>query len=156
MSKNASFRIGLKEWLRVNSQAYEIHSSSIQWSNNIFLQIIWSLWKQRSSLLIERLEPNRALRDLCLSRAREFYLLLVQDDYRKKEEVVLWRSPRHEQWIKLISDGAVDQAYGKARSGSILRNSYGLWIRGSIGRLGNGFEFLAELWGLLDGLRMTR
>lgn len=53
-------------------------------------------------------------------------------------------------------DGAVDQATGRAGARSVLRDTDGRWIKGSIRPLWTDSSVLAESWGLLDGLRMAR
>lgn len=58
----------------------------------------------------------------------------------------------------LNASGAMDQPTRKAGAGSILGNGHTdvTGSRGSIKPLGTDSSILAELWGLMDGLRMAR
>lgn len=44
-AKQATFKVEIKEWLRVNTMVNEVHVSALPW-NMIFLHVIWMIWKQ--------------------------------------------------------------------------------------------------------------
>lgn len=98
--------------------AYEIHTPSTPWSI-IFLKTLWNLRKQRCATLFNDQELDHALHNLCSSRSREFYQLQEQEKIAKMEGILVRWYPPQEHWIKLNSDGAVDQASGRAGAGSV-------------------------------------
>jgi ribonuclease HI len=64
-----------------------------------------------------------------------------------------WKPP-DVGWIKLNTDGACKEVYA-AGCGGILRNNNGEWLGGFAKQLGICSAFMAELWGVLEGLRFA-
>lgn len=62
-----------------------------------------------------------------------------------------WERPP-EGWSKLNTDGAVIGSMGLAGCGGIVRDDHGGWLVGFSGHIGIADSFVAELWGLKDGL----
>ncbi|PNY11317.1 ribonuclease H, partial [Trifolium pratense] len=67
---------------------------------------------------------------------------------------IAWQRPE-DGWILLNIDGASKNG-ATAGCGAILRNSHGQWISGFSRNLGRCNAYLAELWGVFDGLRLAR
>ncbi|MCI59033.1 ribonuclease H protein, partial [Trifolium medium] len=65
--------------------------------------------------------------------------------------MIRWNAPR-EGFIKLNTDGACrsDQIAG---CGGVIRSSQDEWIRGYAKNVSRCNAFVAELWGVLEGLR---
>ena len=66
---------------------------------------------------------------------------------------VHWEKPPH-GWVKLNTDGAAEGNPGLASCGGLLRDDHGNWIVGFARRIGTSTSFVAELWGLRDGLSL--
>ncbi|GAU38444.1 hypothetical protein TSUD_151670 [Trifolium subterraneum] len=66
---------------------------------------------------------------------------------------IAWQQPEA-GWVVLNTDGTskMDVAAG---CGELLRNSHGQWIGGFSRHLGIYRAYLAELWGVFDGLRFA-
>lgn len=62
-----------------------------------------------------------------------------------------WERPP-EGWSKLNTDGAVIGSMGLAGCGGIVRDDHGGWLVGFSRHIGIADSFVAELWGLKDGL----
>lgn len=55
-------------------------------------------------------------------------------------------------WVKLYSDVSSKGNPDTTRSGGLIRNEKGEWICGYAKKIGITTSFVAELWGLKDGL----
>lgn len=55
-------------------------------------------------------------------------------------------------WIKLNTNGSSINKLGLASYGGIFRDEHGHWIKGLARTIGIINSFIAELWGLRDGL----
>ncbi|KAK5839190.1 hypothetical protein PVK06_007960 [Gossypium arboreum] len=59
-------------------------------------------------------------------------------------------------WIYLNAVGAVSRTSGRAAAGGVIWDSTGNWIMGYNRFIGNCSIFDAELWGILDGLKLIQ
>ena len=66
---------------------------------------------------------------------------------------IRWEKP-FAGWMKLNIDGSVFGSLGVAGCGGVIRDDYGQWISGFTKRIGITNSFIAELWGLREGLIM--
>ena len=57
-------------------------------------------------------------------------------------------------WYKLNTDGASESGVYRTGCGGIIRDEQGQWITGFVRRIGVANNFIAELWGLRDGLQL--
>ncbi|PKI38974.1 hypothetical protein CRG98_040626 [Punica granatum] len=75
------------------------------------------------------------------------------------ESPALWEGeaglggPATLDWVKLNTDGASKGNPGPAGAGGVLRNDDGRWLSGFSHRIGWAIAVIAELWGVLIGLR---
>ena len=56
--------------------------------------------------------------------------------------------------MKLNTDGSSAGNSGIAKYGGVVRDEHGRWVRGFARQIGLTTSFMAELWGLKDGLLM--
>lgn len=68
---------------------------------------------------------------------------------------VSWIPPRP-GFVKINTDGARKAANGLASAGGLIRNHRGDWIIGFTTNIGCTSSFMAELWGLREGLIVAR
>ncbi|CAJ2630505.1 uncharacterized protein LOC123911572 [Trifolium pratense] len=66
---------------------------------------------------------------------------------------VKWHPP-DANWICLHSDGAMKNDI--AGCGGVLRDQAGTWIMGFAKHVGNATAYIAELWGVYEGLKLAR
>jgi ribonuclease HI len=66
---------------------------------------------------------------------------------------ITWQQPE-EGWVVLNTDGASRRDVA-AGCGGLLHNSNGQWICGFSRHIGMCSAYLAELWGVIDGLRLA-
>ena len=66
---------------------------------------------------------------------------------------VRWEKPQV-GWVKLNTDGAARSDVDRSGCGGIIRDEHGQWITGFSRRIGAANSFIAELWGLRDGLHL--
>lgn len=58
-------------------------------------------------------------------------------------------------WVQLNTDGSMNFALSKAGCGGLIRNSRGEWVVGFTKNLGSCDAFVAEVWGVLEGLNLA-
>jgi ribonuclease HI len=68
---------------------------------------------------------------------------------------IKWQAPMA-GWVVLNTDGAAKTGVGTAGCGGVLRNDNGVWMEGFAKGLGDTTAYMAELWGIYEGLRMAR
>ena len=68
---------------------------------------------------------------------------------------VRWERPP-EGWCKLNTDGAASGNLGLAGCRGIVRDEHGGWLASFSRQIGITTSFVAELWGLRDGLMMRK
>lgn len=120
---------------------------------------MWLLW--RNNLIFqEQLQPPVDPFLIAISTAREFhYGMTVAKAVngikgRVEDRWVRWIPPIA-GWYKLNCDGARDVRTGVACSGGIVRDSSGQWCIGYSHNVGHCSALEAELWGILQGLRIS-
>lgn len=64
--------------------------------------------------------------------------------------------PTPKDWIFFNADGAISRTSRKAATGRVVRDSTGNWVMGYNRFLGTCSIFDAELWGILDGLKLIK
>jgi ribonuclease HI len=93
-----------------------------------------------------------------LQLAEDYYQARMANRITSKRQHVIdfirWRPPQV-NWVKLNTDGAC-KGGNIAGCGGIIRGSDGEWIGGFAKFIGDCSAFVAELWGVLEGLRYVR
>ena len=149
------FTQNLHDWLNTNATSRQIHApGQLRW-HLIFLFGIWFLWKGRNNLIFKNLDHNPNLAKVILDRALEYYFC-ANNSFATKRLVlrnISWEKPRN-GWLTLNTDGSVASVSGIAGGGGLLRDANGDWVTGFARRIGITSSFMAELWGLRDGLQL--
>ncbi len=91
------------------------------------------------------------------NKAIEFYFSLPRTMVNSPKQPILigWEPPTP-GFIKLNTDGSVSENPGLAIVGSLLRDHNGGWVQGFTRHINWTNSLAAELWGLRDGLHLTR
>jgi ribonuclease HI len=79
---------------------------------------------------------------------------VVLSNRTKVEVSIAWQCPE-DGWLSLNTDGA-SRGEVIAGCGGLLRNSNGQWLGGFSKNLGRCNAYLAELWGVYEGLCLAR
>ena len=91
-----------------------------------------------------------------MARVNEIHSLnqsQISQQSRRKEILIGWLPPPW-PWCKLNTDGSCRKFQG-AGAGGLLRDSIGHWISGYCINIGESSVLMAELWGLVQGLRIA-
>jgi ribonuclease HI len=158
-SARGNFFMGdLKHWINFNM------SNEVGWNNEVDWKNYWAiachcLWYWR----------NKELYDDSFMRPASpiNHVLKLVKDYKNADKVsrvvtsshremvfVGWKPPPN-GWVKLNSDGSCKDN-GIAGCGGIIRGSDGEWLGGFAKRIGKCSAYMAELWGVYEGLRYVR
>jgi ribonuclease HI len=75
---------------------------------------------------------------------------------RSKQQInISWHAPPM-GWYTLNTDGAAKISDSKAGCGGIVRNDTGNWVEGFAKALGDTTAYMAELWGVFEGLKLAK
>lgn len=126
--------------------------------NMVFPYILWSICRARNEVVFNRKHSSpRDILQRAIKEAKEAHNLLLnhKGPLEAWQVWVTWHPPESD-FIKLNSDGAIKANSGLGSAGGLFRNHSGDWIVGYVARIGATNSFLAELWGLREGLRLAR
>ncbi|KAE8696204.1 hypothetical protein F3Y22_tig00110676pilonHSYRG00210 [Hibiscus syriacus] len=147
----------LLDWLNLNLCASAgLDTSDYKW-NQLFGILIWKLWKNRNNVVFKGY-VNSGLDAITAAKA---WAKSMKDGRRKslmrvnnQESHSCWRAPVSGT-LKLNTDGSAHPTTMEAGCGGVIRNSSGEWISGFSRNIGRCSAYLAELWGVLDGLEVA-
>jgi hypothetical protein len=120
--------------------------------------LLWQ-WRNKSIHDTEFVSPTRPWQ-VILDYVNMYKLSMeVEEQTRQQQEKqwinVSWLTPSP-GWIVLNSDGAANLSDRKAGCGGVLRNDNGYWIEGFAKALGDTTTYMAELWGIYEGLKLAQ
>lgn len=148
-----------EEWINANLGGEFLCPQTENWAM-LWGVIVWVLWKWRNASIFSTdfLVPTRP--DLFVLK----YVHHIQHAMRMQQPIVgkmktriqiAWEFPEPE-YVKLNSDGMVRRNNTEAGCGAVIRDSKGGWIIGCTRSLGVCTTFKAEIWGILDGMRLAK
>jgi ribonuclease HI len=82
---------------------------------------------------------------------RTKFIVLCFFGTTKTTVLIGWHPPK-ENWVRLNTDGS-SKDNAKAGCGGLIRGSDGKWLGGFSKFIGNCSAYVAELWGVLEGLK---
>jgi ribonuclease HI len=152
------FATDLKEWIHMNLKQDLGHDLNINWSCvwATSCHFLWT-WRNREMHEDSRLRPThpwRYILDCNLKYITADANNIALPTRQQVEIGVAWQRPV-EGWVVLNTDGA-SRRTGVAGCGGLLRNSNGQWLGGFSRHLGRCSAYIAELWGVFEGLRLAR
>ncbi|KAG8478486.1 hypothetical protein CXB51_028213 [Gossypium anomalum] len=131
-----------------------VYGGEIIWAC-LFGLLAWSLWKNcnLSILQMKSWSLNEIIKvSMCWAKHASLDSRSGSSDYTVSPH----KEPTSKDWIYLNANGAVSRTSGRAAAGGVIRDSAGNWIMGYNRFLGNCSIFDAELWGILDGLKLIQ
>ncbi|PNX68268.1 ribonuclease H, partial [Trifolium pratense] len=154
--RNMFFTVNIKECVRINLHQNLGRSMNRSWPSvwATGCYFLW-MWRNREAHGDTRLRPAQPW-NFILNWVDQYKRADVNDITSGTEHKTLvniaWQRPE-DGWILLNTDGASKNGVTSG-CGGILRNSHGQWISGFSRNLGRCNAYLAELWGVFDGLRL--
>jgi ribonuclease HI len=154
------FVVSFKDWIILNLDNQFGHHHGRKW-NAIWATTCHLLWYWRNKRIHddEFVNPDRPW-NLVLQYVDEYNqvgMLEPQDrNGRIMQQIdVCWLKPSL-GWYVLNTDGAAKIGERKAGCGGTLRNETDNWVDGFAKALGDTTAYMAELWGILEGLIMAK
>nr|BAE79385.1 unnamed protein product [Ipomoea batatas] len=152
-----SNHLHMHSWMKAACSSQQKDGYGTNWSL-IFPYILWNLWKARNRLVFDNniTAPSDILNRSFMESSEARCLLAKRTGLQTAFQTwVVW-SPPAAGFTKLNSDGACKSHSHLASAGGLLRNENGLWVAGYICNIGTANSFLAELWGLREGLLLAK
>ena len=143
----------LQDWLRSNGKDNSSHGG-FNW-RILFPIAVWSIWKCRNQCVFNGKSYNPRLAACIRDQAVEFlcYVAPPRQAVCNVIKRIRWERPPI-GWKKLNTDGSSLGSNGQAGCGGTVRDEHGRWLAGFSKSIGSANAFVAELWGLRDGLAL--
>ncbi|GLT50759.1 hypothetical protein SLA2020_242210 [Shorea laevis] len=124
----------------------------------LFLSALWLFWKDRNALIFRNHKSRpQELCALIFQQAKYTMIALnpISPTTFRQQRWVSWIPPKA-GWYKLNSDGSYSVTQNSASAGGLIRDNFGSWISGFTVNVGYASIFIAELWGLREGLGLCQ
>jgi ribonuclease HI len=154
------FVVGFNDWISLNLDnkfgTAKDSSWSATWATTCHL--LWQ-WRNKSIHDTEFISPRRPW-SLVLDYVEEYKENKKTEaqscNARCKQQVnISWQAPPM-GWYALNTDGAAKISDNKAGCGGIIRTNTGDWVEGFTKALGDTTAYMAELWGVFEGLILAK
>jgi ribonuclease HI len=152
------FSSALDDWITMNMRKECGRNSNLRWSClwATTCHFLW-LWRNREVHGDARTRPTQPW-NYIVSWVLQYMTAdvrsVVLSNRTKVEVSIAWQCPE-DGWLSLNTDGA-SRGEVIAGCGGLLRNSNGQWLGGFSKNLGRCNAYLAELWGVYEGLCLAR
>ncbi|MCI12311.1 ribonuclease H protein, partial [Trifolium medium] len=123
------------------------------WATGCHFLWTWRNREQHNDTRLRPIYPWRFIMDCVLQYMTASVSDIVHTTREKTTVDIAWQRPEV-GWLSLHTDGA-SRRDTTAGCGGLLRNSNGQWMGGFSHNLGRCNAYLAELWGVFDGLRFA-
>jgi ribonuclease HI len=154
------FVINIQDWISMNLNNQFGHAYGNDWTA-IWATTCYLLWQWRNKEVHddEFVRPFRPWQ-VALEYVAAYKNNMMAEEKTKYGKVqqqldIKWQAPMV-GWVVLNTDGAAKIGVGTAGCGGVLRNDNGVWMEGFAKGLGDTTAYMAELWGIYEGLRMAR
>ncbi|KAK2382454.1 TMV resistance protein N [Trifolium repens] len=156
-ARDSFYNSNLEDWICMNLHKDLGKVTDVRWGNvwAIDCHVLW-LWRNRECHGDTRVRPTQLWQTI-LNMVQQYQQADTNNiallAHHKVEVPIGWNRPEGD-WIKLNTDGA-SRRNNSAGCGGLLRNSNGQWLGGFSRHLGTCNAYIAELWGVLDGLKLA-
>ncbi|KAL5806755.1 hypothetical protein ACOSQ4_029488 [Xanthoceras sorbifolium] len=152
-TRSVNFRSDFGSWLRSNRLDSKSRYAGMP-SYLLFAISVWHIWKWRCSRVFYAdfqvpLGPHIPIVNYALAWWKANYM---QADIKNSISLLSW-TPSSIGWLKVNVDGSA--ANGIISAGGVIRDHEKNWMRGFSMNIGGGSILEAELWGILEGLKMV-
>jgi ribonuclease HI len=151
------FTTNLDEWIEMNVRTNGGKNNYEDWSNYWALacHCAWT-WKNKEKYDADFFRPTKQT-EFVRQRMKMYKLAgVVMHDGLQQQQAVIhvgWKPPLN-GWVCLNVDGACKD--GVIGCGGVIRGNSGEWLHGFSKLIGRGEAYTAELWGVLEGIRLAR
>jgi ribonuclease HI len=151
------FTSNLDEWIALNVAWKSGRNNNVDWSCYwaMACHCAWT-WRNKENHDADFVRPIKQVE--FVRQRLEVYKLadkVIQEvDYQTHTLINIGWVPPLVGWVCLNIDGACKD--GVIGCGGVIRGSVGEWILGFSKIIGRGEVYMAELWGVLEGLRMAK
>ncbi|MCH87362.1 ribonuclease H protein [Trifolium medium] len=153
------FNVNMQQWVDINLRMCFGKEDVKQWSAAYWATTCHYLWFLRNKMThgSDNVLPTRPWDEIHMRC--QLYAQLVSKDVMKQQvnkclADIRWKVPK-EGWISINTDGAA-KGGTCARCGGVLRGEHGEWISGFSKNLEVCSAYVAELWGVFEGLKIAR
>jgi ribonuclease HI len=158
VNRSDFFMGDLQDWIGFNMK------NSVMWNCEGVWNVFWAMacyllwtWRNKELHVEGYMRPNRPVQQVRkmmieYTQAMQNNNIVVNRSY--SASMIGWVPPK-DGFVKLNTDGA-SKNMQQAGCGGIVRGSQGEWIRGYAKSVGMCNAFVAELWGVLEGLRIVK
>jgi ribonuclease HI len=156
-SRGSFFGGDLESWINYNLSSDIDRINGIRWEDfwATACHCLWS-WRNKEQHVDDFSRPVHAVVHI-LQRCRNYYNACVENKSLNTIQMgvrwIVWKAPE-EGWVKLNTDGA-SKGKGLLGCGGIIRDHQGNWCGGFAKFVGTGSALIAELWGVLEGLKLA-
>ncbi|CAJ2663874.1 unnamed protein product, partial [Trifolium pratense] len=156
-SRGLFFGGGLESWINYNLSSDIDRINGIRWEDfwATACHFLWS-WRNKEQHVEEFSRPVQAIVHI-LQCCSHYYNACMElkhvNTIQKGVCWIGWKVPE-EGWVKLNTDGA-SKGEGLSGCGGIIRDHQGNWCGGFAKFVGTGSVLIAELWGVLEGLKLV-
>ncbi|XP_019198971.1 PREDICTED: uncharacterized protein LOC109192724 [Ipomoea nil] len=152
-SFNGAAATPLHRWIKENCTMTGNGARKGSW-NTDFVYILWNMRKARNDLVFNHnfVQANVAVHRAVLEAGEAERVLVSHRGIMLGRQLWIGWSPPMQGWTKLNTDGARKANTGMASAGGVIRDHTGAWLVGFSTKVGTTSSFMAELWGLREGL----
>ncbi|KAK2394949.1 hypothetical protein QL285_056723 [Trifolium repens] len=156
--RGSFFMEELHQWIQSNVRKGVKRSNGSAWCDfwATACHILW-MWRNKENHDEHFVRPVYTVQHVS-KRVDEYYHASRVNDVMESRESMLmhigWKPPTG-SFVKLNTDGALKDN-GSAGCGGLIRGSEGEWIGGFAKSVGTCSAFIAELWGVFEGLMYAR
>jgi ribonuclease HI len=151
--------MGFHEWItmNLNNGFGKKHGNDWKaiWATACYL--MWQ-WRNKSMHDTNFVSPEQPWK-VIVEYVRAYKLSMIVEEQARTERIqqvsVAWLPPPS-GWVVLNSDGAARTNDKTAGCGGVLRDDRGMWLVGFAKALGDTTAYMAELWGIYEGLKLAK
>ncbi|KAL8162024.1 hypothetical protein V2J09_013513, partial [Rumex salicifolius] len=149
------FGLPFASWIRWNLMMTGRGGDDESWQET-FPSACWQMWKWRNEAVFSKVPFGGDRDEVVVRQVRDYRLVWARLEggaERRRTEIAVSWTPPPSGWVRLNTDGAVRE--GRATAAGVLRDESGSWLVGFVHNLGSCSVPMAELWGILSGLRLA-
>ena len=151
------FASELEDWININMSKELGLVTIMQWAD-CWATTCHAIWTWRNKMIHDNnfvvpFKPWMEISNRVHNYVAEFHKQQVMVNRELVTENIRWKTPEIE-WVRLNTDEA-SRRNNVAGCGGVLRDDNGKWICGFSKWLGVCSAYVAELWGVMEGLKMA-